>query len=196
MQLAAASPLHPRIYRVLLSEAGLSLTGYSVRRLHQGDAAEFQSLFERCSDYVQLHSGAPPRPNEAEEELRARPAGKELTDKFSFGIFDSQQEMVGFIDLMRNYPAVNEWWIGLLLINPIARGQGLGTRAYRASTEWVRNQQGHRMWLGVLEENESALRFWSRLGFEEVRRESHMADSGKTHVVVVLHHQLHAHAAV
>jgi hypothetical protein len=75
-----------------------------VRRLGDEDAPALQSLFERCSDYVQIYSGAPPRPAEGEEELRALPQGKELADKFSFGIFDRPSELVGYMDLMRNYP--------------------------------------------------------------------------------------------
>ncbi len=173
-----------------MSESGFLLEGYSVRRLRAADAAELQGLFERCSDYVQLYSGLPPRPTEGEEELHALPPGKELADKFSFGLFSSEQELVGYVDLMRNYPTEQEWWIGLLMVDPKARNQGLGRLAYEASARWVRSQGGRTIWIGVLEENASAERFWRRLGFEEVRRESHTADGGKLHTMTVLRHDL------
>jgi len=173
-----------------MPEPHFSIEGYSVRRLSDSDSAELQTLFERCSDYVHIYSGAPPRPTEGEEELRALPPGKELRDKFSFGLYNPQQQLVAYIDLMRNYPAEHEWWIGLLMVDPLARRRGLGHQVYGASAQWVRDLRGHRIWIGVLEENADAERFWRRLGFEEVRREAHKTESGKLHTMVVLRHDL------
>lgn len=103
----------------MLDEA-ISLEAHAVRRFGDSDASELQTLFERCSDYVEIYSGVSPHPSEGAEELRALPPDNELADKFSFGIFSAQQQLVGYIDLMRDYPAEREWWIGLLMIHPRA----------------------------------------------------------------------------
>lgn len=177
-------------------EPALSLEGYTVRRLGQADAADLQSLFERCSDYVEIYSGVPPRPSEGADELGALPPGKEMHDKFSLGLYDSRRELVGFIDLMRNYPVENDWWIGLLMLAPAARDQGLGSRVYEAAQEWVRSRERRTIWILVLEENSKAERFWRRQGFEEVRRGPFTAESGKAHTMIEMRHEIPAREPV
>jgi hypothetical protein len=70
-----------------MSEAGFHLDGYSVLRLTSTDASGLQDLFERCTDFHELSEGFPTRPTAGAEELVARPAGRDLVDKFSFGIY-------------------------------------------------------------------------------------------------------------
>jgi GNAT superfamily N-acetyltransferase len=169
-----------------MSEAGFHLDGYSVLRLTSTDASGLQDLFERCTDFHELSEGFPTRPTAGAEELVARPAGRDLVDKFSFGIYAPGGELIGYMDLMRNYPAEREWWIGLLLLDPAARGGGLGSRIYRAAAEWVRTQGATVIYLGVLEQNVAAEQFWRREGFKEVRRDPTVSDTGEQSWLLVM----------
>ncbi|HEV2148680.1 MAG TPA: GNAT family N-acetyltransferase [Longimicrobiaceae bacterium] len=167
------------------------LYGYTVRRLAPADAPALQALYERCSDYHEEHEGVPTRPNAAEEELVARPPGRMLSDKFSFGIYAPTGEMVGYLDLMRDFPSAGEWWIALLMLDPGARGAGLGGRVYEAASRWVAAEGGHTISLGVLEHSPRAEQFWRRMGFEEAGRQPYTSDSaGRERRLIVLRHEL------
>lgn len=169
-----------------MDHPGIRLGGYSVVRLTAADAADLQDLFERCTDFHELSEGAPTRPTAGAEELAALPPGKDLLDKFPFGVYAAPGRMVGYLELMRDYPAASEWWIGLLMLDPAVRRGGLGGRIYSAAAEWVGAQGGTVIRLGVLEQNPGAVRFWERQGFRELRREPHVSDTGHGSRLVVM----------
>jgi GNAT superfamily N-acetyltransferase len=143
------------------------------------DAGALQLLYERCSDYHEEHEGIPTRPTAAAEELAALPPGKAPADKFSFGIYSPDDEMVGYLDMVRDFPSAGEWQIGLLMLDPAVRGAGLGARIFRAAAVWVREQGGCTMSLGVLEHAAGAERFWRRMGLKEVARQPYASETGR-----------------
>ena len=172
-----------------MEHPGIRLDGYSVVRLTATDsaaAAHLQELFERCTDFHELSEGAPTRPTAGPEELAMLPPGKDLADKFPFGVYAAPGRMVGYLELMRDYPTEHEWWVGLLLFDPAVRRQGLGGRIFRAAAEWVSAQGGSMIRLGVLEQNPDALRFWRRQGFHELHRQPHVSDAGYRSQLVVM----------
>ena len=177
--------------------APLEVNGYTVRRLSPADAPTLQILYERCSDYHEEHEGIPTHPTAAEEELVAHPPGRPLSDKFSFGIYAPTGEMVGYLDLMRNFPSAGEWWIALLMLDPRVRGSGLGGRIYEAVAKWVVSAGGHTISLGVLEQARRAEQFWRRMGFQETSRQPYRSEL--THregqLIVMLHELVRSPAA-
>jgi ribosomal protein S18 acetylase RimI-like enzyme len=114
------------------------------------------------------------------------PPGKTLMDKSVIGIFDEEQVLFGVLDAVRNYPAQDDWWLGLLLLDPAQRNKGLGNRIYQAFEHWVGQQGGRRIYLGVIEENQKAFRFWKRMDFEIVETQPSRFFGNLSHVVVVM----------
>jgi GNAT superfamily N-acetyltransferase len=157
----------------------LNRSRHRVRRLSRSDAASLQVLYERCTDYHEQHEGIPTRPTAAEEELSACPPGKQLSDKFALGVYSPDDVLVGYLDLMRDFPSAGEWQIGLLMLDPSQRGGGLGACVYGAAADWVASQGAHTISLGVLEEAPRAERFWRRMGFEEVSRHPYVSETGR-----------------
>ena len=102
-----------------------------------------------------------------------------------FGLFRGE-ELTGLLEAIRHYPDETTWWVGLLLLEPLSRGQGLGAAFYRAFERFVAEQSAEYMMLSVVEENASGFRFWQRLGFEEVRRTEPKPFGSKTHVLSVV----------
>ena len=167
------------------------LAGYRVARLTIEDAPDVQSLYERCSDYHLAHEGTPTRPTAGEEELASLPPGRSMEDKFSFGIYAPEGELLGYIELFRNYPAESEWWIGLLMLDPKKRGRGVGRRVFRAAAGWAFANGARAIQLAVLENDPAAQRFWTRQGFEFVQRRAYESQSHKkTHTVIVMRRPL------
>jgi GNAT superfamily N-acetyltransferase len=179
-----------------MSDSTFDLPGHVVFRLRREDAGLLQGLCERCSTYFELHDGAPPGPTIGEEEVIALPEGKTLDDKFLFGIRSATGELVGVLDLIRDFPAPGEWWLGLLMLDPRERSAGLGGRFYRAAEAWAAERGALRVLLGVLEQNPDAERFWRRLGFSELRRQPYTAPTGHASTLIVLSRQVpHAGAS-
>jgi ribosomal protein S18 acetylase RimI-like enzyme len=148
------------------SERVFELTGCFGVRLDEARREELQAFYEGCADYVELITGQPPGPNEAQELLESLPRGKTHDDKFVIGLFDAPGHLVGVLDVVRDYPKRDEWFLGLLMLRPQWRNRGMGERVYRRLEEWVRASGGKAIHLIVQEQNPGALRFWQRMGFE------------------------------
>jgi ribosomal protein S18 acetylase RimI-like enzyme len=148
------------------SERVFELTGCFGVRLDEARVPELQALHDECRDYLELVTGEPPGPTEAEDLLRELPPGKGPEDKFVIGLFDAPGHLLGVLDVIRGYPRAGEWFLGLLLFGPSSRGRGLGERVYRRLEEWVRAEGGTAIHLIVQEQNPRALDFWKRMGFE------------------------------
>ena len=168
-----------------------SLQGFRVNRLTAADAPDVQSLYERCNDYHLAHEGTPTRATAGEEELTSLPPGRSIDDKFSFGIYTSGGELIGYVELFRNYPTEDEWWIGLLMLDPKVRRRGLGSQVYRAASAWAANHGARAIQLAVLESDLAAQSFWRRQNFDFVRRRSYESQAArKNHTVLVLRRPL------
>jgi GNAT superfamily N-acetyltransferase len=102
------------------------------------------------------------------------------------GIFDRMGAQAGVLDGMRHYPEENIWWIGLLLLAPETRNQGVGLLVAEAFIDYARASGGKAVMLGVIEENRRAVQFWSRHGFELVRKTEPRTFGKKRQAVFVL----------
>jgi ribosomal protein S18 acetylase RimI-like enzyme len=168
----------------------LDLPPYRVSYLEHRDVPLLQELYERCSDFQELTEGMPRVPGAAEHLLTALPPGKSPADKHVLGLHSPQGELLGVLDLIRDYPDAGEWWVGLLMLDPRARGGGVGTRLLRATERVIAAAGGASIYLCVLEHNTAAERFWRRMGFTELRRQPHTSMSGKASRVIVMRHDL------
>jgi GNAT superfamily N-acetyltransferase len=147
-----------------------SIAGYRTKLLTFADLPALQDMLEKCADYMELVYGSPTSSNEAEMLVASLPPGKSLDDKYIIGIFDKTMQLVGFVDAVKDYPDAGDWWVGLLLLTPNARGRGIGSQLYRAFESWAAGQGAQRVYLGVIEANPRAHAFWERLGFDRVEK--------------------------
>lgn len=168
----------------------LDLHPCRISRLSDRDAAHVQDLYERCSDYHQLEEGGPTRPGAAEHLLTSLPPGKTAADKYVLGVHSPEGGLLGVLDLIQDFPGEREWWLGLLMLDPAARAAGLGTRLFHALERAVAAEGGTAIYLGVLEHNARAERFWRRLGFVELRRQDYTSAAGHPSRVIVMRHGL------
>jgi ribosomal protein S18 acetylase RimI-like enzyme len=144
----------------------IDLPGCTVRPLQEADLPALQVLFEQCADYVRLLKGEEVPPTEAEDSFRSGPPGRSLEDKLLYGLFDARGALVAMLDAFARHPDSATWWIGLLILAPAMRGQGIGRKLVESFAEAVASQGGTLIMLGVVEENSAALRFWQALGFK------------------------------
>ena len=86
------------------------------------------------------------------------PPNKILKDKFLFGVYKSNK-LIGIIDIIRDFPTIGEWTIGLLLLEPEERRKGLGIIIHEALVKWARHLGAKRFSIGVIEDNYRAFKF-------------------------------------
>ncbi len=168
----------------------IDLHRHSVRLLSLEDVEAVQRLFEECRDYFRLVEGRGPLPDAAEQEFGSVPPGRSLEDKFMYGVFHEREGLVGLLEGLREYPDEATWWIGLLLLAPKARGQGVGHVVVHEFGSYVWMNGGRSIALGVVEDNRRALEFWKKLGFVLVRKTGPRQFGNKTQVVNVLRYTL------
>jgi len=153
---------------------------YYVARLDRDThVRDLQSLYDRCSDYVQLHFGVAAHPTAAEEDFAF---GRNMI----FGIYSRAGQLVGALEMMRDYPKPDEWWIGMLMLEPQARGQGFGERICKMTFDWIAREGARAVWLAALQGNERANKFWRKVGFVDVEWQPYIASNGyETYVVLM-----------
>lgn len=139
-----------------------------VVELGEGDLPALQALFERCSAFFQLVQGAPPRRDEAARWLAEAVPGKAPSDRLTFGLRDDEERLVGAVDVVRDYPAAQDFWLGTMVIEPSIRGVGLGAWFHAQVLAWIRAQGARGVQLCVQKQNPGAIRFWAREGYEEI----------------------------
>lgn len=156
--------------------------GYEVKRIYITETNKVKELCLKCSDYYILSGGELSAEEDAKEIFTALPPGKEHEDKFELGIFNNINELIGIIDIVRNFPIESTWTIGLMLIEPKERGNGLGSEIHKELVNWLRNLEAKVLRIGVIKENYKGIKFWTSLGYQKVN-EIEMQFNLKKHIV-------------
>jgi ribosomal protein S18 acetylase RimI-like enzyme len=164
--------------------------GYLLIILTPEDEPKVQALLERCADYIELVSDLPPSPTMAHDLYRTLPEGKSYEDKFLIGLFTPDNELIGVLDAIRDHPQSDEWYIGLLLLEPEQRGHSLGEQTYHAFERWAAQRDAQAVRLTVAEQNERAYRFWQRLGFVEIERQPLQMFGAKESVFIMMRREI------
>lgn len=145
-------------------------TQTSVHRLGRNDIPSLQALLDRCPDHWMVHEGRVAPPDAAEEIFRHAPPDYESRRIIVLGVFDARGRLVGIVTSPPDFPNPGDWCIGLFLLEPSVRSQGLGGEILRAFEDWIFDQGATRCLLVVVDDNPLGRRFWDRMGYREVRR--------------------------
>ncbi|MGA2111853.1 MAG: GNAT family N-acetyltransferase [Anaerolineales bacterium] len=154
------------------------------------DGRVLPTLRERCTDFFQLVGGTPPSPLAAQTQFTQLPEGKGHEDKLVVGLYGAAGNLVGVLDVIRNHPNSNEWYLGLLLLEPQQRNRGLGEECYRAFENWVTQFGARHVRLGVVEQNRRGYRFWRRMGFEILEKKPPQRYGERVGQTIVMRHSL------
>ncbi|MFC5910063.1 GNAT family N-acetyltransferase [Streptacidiphilus monticola] len=100
---------------------------------------------------------------------------------------DPDGRIVGLLCLLPEHPRDGHPWIGLLLVHGDLHGQGLGRGLAVLAEERFRTHPSGGLRLAVLENNPSALAFWTALGWREIARRR---DVQHGRPCIVMHRQL------
>jgi GNAT superfamily N-acetyltransferase len=132
--------------------------------LTETDIPALQAFLERCADYYETVHGRPVRSDEAQMLFDILPPETTRADKHLFAFSD----FAGITDLISGWPAPGTWLIGFLILDPAARGHGLGAQVVKAIEAYARERGAQRLRVGVDQTNPRGLRFWESQGFTHV----------------------------
>jgi RimJ/RimL family protein N-acetyltransferase len=169
-----------------ITEFELSDFDCSVKNLAINDADTLQQLYEKCADYNYLMEGRSPSATVALEEFTAIPEGKTLDDKYMLGIFNSQNELIGFIEGMRNYPEDKVWWVGLIMLAPAHRCKGILYPLLKQFEQYIATQGMDYVMASIIETNSKVLRLWKRMGFKIVRQVERKQPNTTSHLLFII----------
>ncbi len=143
------------------------LLGLEVRSLGAADGSEIDALLVRCAQFMRMSEGKDPVPGDGLLLLEERPVDAPEVDKQVLGLFDGPC-LIGVVDLLVDYPSPATWYVGLMLVEPARRREGLGAALFAALKDWISAAGGRTLRLAVIEQNAAGHRFWTRQGFREL----------------------------
>lgn len=164
---------------------------YTIKTITIDNLQAIEMFNVECLDYYILHKGALPSKKEALELFNDLPPGKNYEDKYSLGIFKDTNQLIGIIDIVRDFPVIGEWMLGLLLIKPEERNNGLGKMIHQALAQWAITLGAKSFRIGVIEDNYKGKKFWSDLGYIKIK-ETTLEREKKTNVVNVMNFRIYS----
>ena len=141
------------------------VAGEEVVRLDESDLPALSRLCLRSTSFFELVEGRPATEATAAEILGPLVPEYAHGTKHVFGL-KRNRELIAVAELLQGHPGATDWYIGLLLIDPSYRRQGLGARFCAGMITWIRQMDGSTIRLVVQAQNADARVFWERQGFE------------------------------
>jgi GNAT superfamily N-acetyltransferase len=135
--------------------------------LDETHAAHLQSVCEACSDFYRETTGLPPGPSEIENFLADVPPHGDRRQKRLWVIFH-QAILIGITDCAFGDPEPGDFWIGLLLLHPDWRGQGLGGDIVRALMDYAKQNHARSIGISVKADYRAVQVFWRGQGFAPI----------------------------
>jgi ribosomal protein S18 acetylase RimI-like enzyme len=165
-----------------MSTLSLSPLGFSPKEI-----AEVVDLYASNPEYCRAAGEYAPE-NVQADQVEADLRGEADTEGCEVLLArDAQGQLVGLLCLLDRHPTDGRPWIGLLLVHGSLHRKGFGRLLADLVEERFRNEGRDGIRLAVLENNPSALAFWSSLGWQEIDRR---ADIQRHRPCIVMHRQL------
>jgi GNAT superfamily N-acetyltransferase len=152
---------------------------------HAEDALD---LAMRAQDYVILEVGHAPDDVYIKEFFTATPPDLGTECLLHFGVMEGPA-LVGMICIAEGYEYPDDWWIGLMVMDPAFRSQRIGHTVLDMVKRRAIKRGINMLKLAVLCANPRGLKFWQREGFIH-HRDAPALPGSDGHDRVVLKYQL------
>ncbi|GAB3059109.1 GNAT family N-acetyltransferase [Salinicoccus sesuvii] len=130
------------------------------------DFDSFYNFIMKNTAYFTEYINEAPSFEEVEAEfLLDVPPGVDIENKKVYVIYQ-EQRMIGFLDILFNYPETSTCMIGYLVIDQTHRNQGIGQLVYDQTSAYIKTKNIQKVRLSVVEDNKPAIKMWEKQGFE------------------------------
>jgi len=107
----------------------------TVREMRPEDEAGVGRLFAACEDYFVAATGAPALPADVQSLYYALPDGADFEQKRLLVVCRGEDDVVGLADVVDRCPDVGSCSVGVFLVAPEVRRQGVGAGVARRLIE-------------------------------------------------------------
>lgn len=155
------------------------------------DRWEIAALGTRCADYLRLAAGGRFNAGDAPRVFPGmlRPSRVPAERSVILGLYTRttadgylSTHLSGVLYFLHPHPRGDTWFITLLLLEPAARGKGLGAAVHGAFQRWAVIRGASRFVVSVSEKNPRAGHFWrDRMGYQEIHPSSGQPPGDGTH---------------
>jgi len=164
-----------------------SVSGLRCVELSDADVPALQRFFDANPEYFHSVNGHGPGADEASHELHdAPPPGLPFTMQWVVGFVDENGNLRAMANMLSDFLAVGVFHIGLFIVASDLHGSGRSMTIYEALECWIRQNGATWIRLGVVKGNAKAERFWSKVGYVEVRERPGIAMGERVNTVRVL----------
>jgi GNAT superfamily N-acetyltransferase len=141
------------------------------------DIVEIHGLRLRAADFFAEVGDVPPTVASLEADLADLPEGFARSNEAIYRGYEGDQ-LVGYAEVLRGWPAQDSWIIGILLVDSTRRGEGVGHEIAEAVALDARASGVRALLVGVIASRERSLLFWKREGYarEVLRRQLLIGD--------------------
>lgn len=131
----------------------------------------FYNFIMRNTDHFKDYRKLVPSFDEVKEEfLLDVPPNTDIKNKEVYGVY-REENLIGFLDILFNYPKSHTCMIGYLVIDQNYREQGIGQQVYNHAVAYAKEKDMRKIRLSVIKENEPAVGMWKKQGFETIDEE-------------------------
>lgn len=155
---------------------------------YEADAERVLDLMTRADDYVRLETGRAPDMAFVRESMIEAPPVVRPEDIHCWGYEGPDGALMGFAASLKGFYEPQDWYMGLLILDPATRGQGLGTRMARFVMDQAQTDGAPVIRIAVLDANTAGRRFWERMGYVHAKSFA-AADMKDGHARHVLEHR-------
>ncbi|MGW2569489.1 N-acetyltransferase family protein [Streptomyces sp. NPDC001537] len=141
------------------------MDGVTVRELRPEDEPAVAALFADCEDYFVAATGGPALPGDVQSLYYALPEGADFEQKRLL-VMCRGADVVGLVDVVDRHPDAESCAVGVFLVAPRARREGVGTGVARRLLEEVAGRGMRRVTATCPAGWEAGLGFLRSLGFE------------------------------
>jgi ribosomal protein S18 acetylase RimI-like enzyme len=159
-------------------------SSFTAKILLKQEKKQVLNLFEKCHDFFKLIYTETDLKKESENLFTDLPKNKTYRDKLLLGLYPhSSPNLIGILDLIKDYPKPDCWYVGLLLLDPAYRNKGFSSRFLTLLESTIKKNSGNEIKLIVQEQNILALKFWEKHKFiiEKTTVEKHLDHNNITY---------------
>ena len=141
------------------------------------DLDAVENLFTRAADYWLLADRRPPDRQKARDFFTDGPPGCDPAASHRLGLFQDGR-LIGVAELSFGIPLAVDAYLGLMLLDPAARGAGPGTLLLAEVESRACAARAPHLYLAVLKANPRGRAFWERQGFADTGKSGTDSDTG------------------
>jgi len=119
-----------------------------------------------------------------EQDITNIPDGVQKSQK-NYRLVSFNDEILGVVDYLTDYPEKNTVLIGLLIIKNNRQKEGIGTKIFRYLENSFKDKNFLKIRIGVLVDNQIGLSFWKKQNFKEIERKFLKFEKSEKEVIVM-----------